>query len=266
MRFCGVLGMTNAVTVSAPSAVVVGAYFAVTGTVSPAVDTVQIQLAGQNTTLPTGVWFYCQTANGVFSGLVQAVAPGTWYVWAYDPLTGVSAVSGPVVVGAAGITDVPAVPVATATAASLLGGSAAGLTPDQLPAAAPAGDSDVLPVAQAASPKTLLGQTFGAIWTWVAGHLPGYLLPQVTIAANVNLTNSAHNGRILSVTATGVTITALLASLGPGFMAVLFNDSGSTVAVSGISLSSGTTIAAGACVLLTGRTVVGTLTISGRVI
>jgi hypothetical protein len=237
---------------------------AVTGAVVPATDAVQIQLSASNATLPSGPWYATTLAAGAFAGTLTPVAPGTWYAWAYDPATGVQAVSGALVVPVAALSTVSAVPVPQSVVATLLGGAAAGDTPDQLPAAAAAGDTDTAIVAQ--SGKVLFAQTFAAIWTWVQGHLPGYLLPQVNIATNVNLTNSAHNGRILSVTATGVTITALLASLGPGFTATLFNDSGSTVAVSGITLSTGTTIAANGVVELFGRTVAGNLVIWGRVI
>lgn len=228
--------MTSSVTVSAPSAAAVGVFFAVTGAVSPDADAVQLQLASQNATLPTGPWYGAQTSNGVFTGTLMPVAAGTWYVWAYDPVTGAQAVSGAVLVGGAGGTVVP---VPTTIVASLLGGSAAGETPDALTAAAAASDADTALVAQ--SGKTLFAQSFSAIWTWIQGHLPGYLMPQVTIsvAGTVQLDNSAHNQRVLLVAAAGVTIAPLIPSLGPGFACDVINASGSTVALSGITTDTG---------------------------
>jgi hypothetical protein len=193
--------------------------------------------------LPTGPWYGAQTSNGVFTGALMPVAAGGWYVWAYDPVTGAQAVSDAILVGGTGGTVVP---VPTTIVASLLGGSAAGDTPDELTTAATALDSDTALVAQGG--KTLFAQPFSAIWTWIQSHLPGYLMPQVTIsvAGTVALDSSAHNQRVLLITVSGVTIQPLLSSMGSGFACDVVNASGSTVALSGITTTTGAgTIAAG---------------------
>lgn len=238
--------MTNVITITVPAAASVGVAFPVAGTVSPAGHTVQVQLDTQNTTLPTGPWAAATTAAGTFAGVVEIVAPGTWYVWGYDPISGASAVSSVITVPMPGLSYVEGVPVSTSVVASLLGGSAAGETPDELTTAAAAADTDTALVAQGG--KTLFAQPFSGIWAWIQGHLPGYLLPQVTVAAagTVQLDNSAHNQRVLLIAADGVTIMPLASSMGPGFVCDVINASGSTVALSGITTSTGAdSIAAG---------------------
>jgi hypothetical protein len=235
--------MNNSVSVLAPGVGSVGVFLPVTGTVSPGADAVQLQLASQDATLPIGAWVGAQVSNGLFTGFLMPVAAGTWYVWAYDPVTGAQAVSSAIAVGGTGGMVVP---IPTSLVAALLGGPAAGETPDALSVAAAASDTDTALVAQ--SGKTLFAQPFSAIWSWVETHLPGYLLPQVTISAagTVQLDNSAHNQRVLLVTAAGVTIAPLATSLGPGFACDLINGSGTTVAFSGITTDTGaSTIAAG---------------------
>lgn len=253
---------SNSVTVSAPATGTVGVFLAITGTVSPAGDAVQLQLSSQNATLPSGPWYGAQTAGGVFTGLLLPVAGGTWYVWAYDPVTGTDGVSGAIVVGSAAQAVVP---IPTSVVASLLGGSAAGETPDELTQAEAASDTDTALVAQ--SGKTLFAQPLAAIWTWIQGHLPGYLLPQVTFSAasTVNLDNSAHNQRVLLITAGGVSIQPNIASLGPGFVCDVINASGSTVALSGITTNTGAgTIAAGGIARILAATTGGTLTVYAK--
>jgi hypothetical protein len=238
--------MTNAITITAPAVASVGVAFPVAGTVSPTSDTVQVQLATQDTTLPTGAWEAATTAAGTFAGVVEIVAPGTWYVWGYDPISGASGVSSAITAPVAGLNYVEGIPVSTSIVASLLGGSAAGETPDELTIAAAAADTDTALVAQGG--KTLFAQPFSAIWAWIQGHLPGYLLPQITVAATgtVQLDNSAHNQRVLLITADDVTIMPLVSSMGPGFVCDVINASGSTVALSGITTSTGAgSIAAG---------------------
>jgi hypothetical protein len=179
------------------------------------------------------------TAAGTFAGVVEIVAPGTWYVWGYDPINGASAVSSAITVPAAALNYVEGIPESTSIVASLLGGSAAGETPDQLATAAAAADTDTALVAQGG--KTLFAQSFSAIWAWIQGHLPGYLLPQVTIAVagTVQLDNSAHNQRLLLVTVSGVTIMPLASSMGPGFVCDVINASGSSVTLSGMTTNTG---------------------------
>ena len=258
--------MTSVVTITAPGAALVGVAFAVAGTVSPAGDPVQVQLDTQNTTLPAGPWDVATTAGGTFAGVVEIVAAGTWYVWGYDPISGASAVSSAIAVPAAALNVVEGVPVSTSIVASLLGGSAAGETPDELSIAGAAADTDTALVAQGG--KTLFAQPFSAIWTWIQGHLPGYLLPQVTIAqaGTVQLDNSAHNQRLLLITGSGVTMTPLIASLGPGFVCDVINASGSSVALSGMTTNTGAgSIAAGGIARLFAATPPGgTLTVYAK--
>jgi hypothetical protein len=223
---------------------------------------VQIQLSNQNITLPSGPWVSATTAAGAYAGVLTPVAAGTWYVWVYDPTTGLSAVSSAVSVPSAALPLVPSVPVGTSQAASLLGGSAAGVTPDLLSAAGAATDGDTAMVAQ--SSKVLFAQPFSAIWTWITTHLLGYLLPvvQVTAAGTVLLNNAVHNQRILQITASGVTISPNTTSLGAGFVCDVINDSGSTVALSGMTVSTGASvIAAGSGARILGRSVSGTVTL-----
>jgi hypothetical protein len=236
--------MTNSVTVSANGIGMVGAALAVTGTVSPAGDTAQVQLSTSATTLPTGAWTSATTATGTFATTLTPMAPGTWYVWAYDPVTGAQAVSAPVLVASPALQTVAALPIPTAVVASLLGGSAAGETPDELPAAAPPAGSDTALVAQGG--KAILAQPFSAIAAWLAAQLPGFLLPSIPVTASVALENGVHNQRLLVVEAAGVTLSPLLTSLGDGFACTVINASGATVALSDMSSNTGATqIAAG---------------------
>jgi hypothetical protein len=235
--------MTNFLTVSVVGAGMVGATLAVTGTVSPAGDTVQLSTGAA--TLPTGAWTTATSANGTFATTLTPVAAGTWYVWAYDPVTGAQAVSGAVTVASPALQIVAALPIPTAVVASLLGGSAAGETPDELPAAAPPAGSDTALVAQ--SGKAILAQPFSAIAEWLAAQLPGFLIPSVPVTGSVALESVVHNQRILVVEAAGVTLSPLLTSLGDGFACTVINASGATVALSGMTSSTGATqIAIGA--------------------
>jgi hypothetical protein len=229
--------MTNFVTVAVNNAGTVGVALAVTGTVSPAGDTVQVQLSTSAATLPAGVWTSAATANGTFATNLVPVAAATWYVWAYDPVTGAQAVSEAVLVVSPTLRTVAALPLPTAVVASLLGGSAAGETPDELPAAAAPAASDTALVAQ--SGKSILAQPFSVIAEWVAAQLPGFLLPSVPVTASVALESTVHNQRILVVEAAGVTLSPLLTSLGDGFACTIINASGATVALSGMTSNTG---------------------------
>lgn len=112
--------MTNAVTVTAPASGVVGQGLAITGTVAPATDTVSLQLAQQNATLPTGTWTPATTVNGAFAGVLEPVSAGNWYVWAFDQLTGLSAVSGVISVPNNALPILNAAPLSDEQAATLL--------------------------------------------------------------------------------------------------------------------------------------------------
>lgn len=112
--------MTNAVTISAPATGTVGQTIAVSGTVSPATDTVSLMLSQQNATLPTSPSVSATTANGSFAGVLAIPAAGTWYVWAWDQATGAQAVSAAIAVPNAAQTAVLAVPMPASEAGSLL--------------------------------------------------------------------------------------------------------------------------------------------------
>jgi hypothetical protein len=234
--------MTNSVTVAVAGTGTAGAALAVTGTVSPAGDSVQVQLSTSATSLPSGAWTTATTANGNFATTLTPVAAGTWYVWAYDPVTGAQAVSGAVVVSSGALLTVAALPLPTSLVASLLGGSAAGETPDELPTAATPAGSDTALVAQGG--KSILAQPFSAIAQWLATQMPGFLLATVPVTASTALDTSVHNQRVLVVESAGVTISPMLASLGDGFACTIINASGSTVALSGMTTSTGASVIA----------------------
>jgi hypothetical protein len=256
--------MTNSVTVSFSGTPAVGAALTVSGTVSPAADVVSVCLSQQNTTLPTGPFFYALTTSGAYSTTLTPTAPGTYYAWAWDQATGAQAVSGAIVVPNPAVPALAAVPLAESAAAALLNGTAAGLTPDLLPAAAAPSGSDTFLVSQ--SGKNILAQTWTALWTWITGLLPSYLLPVKVITSSTALDTSDHNGRILQVTATGVTISVNTNSMSAGFNCTVINDSSGVVTFSGINVDSGgTTMAAGRVAEIYARLIGTTLTVTAKV-
>jgi hypothetical protein len=87
--------------VTAPGTGTAGAALAVTGSVSPTTDAVNVQLATQDSTAPTGGWTAAVNTAGSFAASLTAVAAGTYYAWAQDPATGLTAVSAAIVVTAA---------------------------------------------------------------------------------------------------------------------------------------------------------------------
>jgi hypothetical protein len=78
-----------------------GTALAVSGTVYPASDAVNVQLATQNTTAPTSGWVAATNSAGSISASLTPSAAGTYYAWAQDPATGVTAVSNAITVSAA---------------------------------------------------------------------------------------------------------------------------------------------------------------------
>src|SRR6185437_7199863 len=70
-----------------------------------------------------------------------------------------------------------------------------GQTIDMAQPAGPAQDGDQLWVSQGSS--TLLRQSLGAIWSWIAGKLPGYKRPVVELSVDTTLDSTVHNGRVL---------------------------------------------------------------------
>jgi hypothetical protein len=112
-----------------------------------------------------------------------------------------------------------------------------GQTINQLPAAAPAADSDELLVAQGSD--SLSVQSFGAIWTYLQAKLPSYKPGVVELTGNTVLDATSHNGRILIASAP-LTLTANFANMGSGFSCTLINLSAGSVEMgTGISSGSG---------------------------
>jgi len=87
--------------VTAPGTGAAGTALMVTGTVSPASDTVNVQLAGQNTVAPTSGWTGATNTAGSFTGALTPASGGTYYVWAQDATSGITAVSAAIAVSAA---------------------------------------------------------------------------------------------------------------------------------------------------------------------
>jgi hypothetical protein len=88
-------------TLSVPSTATAGSAMTVSGTVSPIADTVNLQLSTQNTAAPTSGWSASTNSNGNFSISLTPNAAGTFYAWAQDPVSGVTAVSSAITVAAA---------------------------------------------------------------------------------------------------------------------------------------------------------------------
>jgi hypothetical protein len=72
----------------------------VSGTVSPAADSVNVQLSTQNTAPPTSGWTAAVNSAGSFAASLTPSASGTYYAWAQDPVTGLTAVSAAIIVAA----------------------------------------------------------------------------------------------------------------------------------------------------------------------
>jgi hypothetical protein len=87
--------------VSAPATGAAEVALTVTGTVSPAADAVNVQLATQNTVVPTSGWTPATNTAGNFTVALTPDAGGTYFAWAQDATTGLSAVSSAITVSAA---------------------------------------------------------------------------------------------------------------------------------------------------------------------
>jgi hypothetical protein len=119
-------------TVSAPATGTAGTALAVTGTVSPAADAVNVQLATQNETAPTSGWTAAVTTSGSFAASLTPASAGTYYVWAQDPASGLTDVSGAITVAAqAGVTYSINNPGGTSTHGSGSIGLNGGISPAQ---------------------------------------------------------------------------------------------------------------------------------------
>ncbi len=115
-----------------------------------------------------------------------------------------------------------------------------GQTINQLPAAAPVADSDLLFVAQASN--SLSVQSFGALWSYLQVKLPTVKQGVVELTANTVLDGTVHNDKLL-VVSVPLTLTANFANMGSGFSCNLINlSAGSVTMGTGISSGSGTTI------------------------
>ena len=88
----------NALTVTAPSTGASGTALVVAGTVWPISDAVQIALGTSATVAPTSGYVAAASNGGVLSGSLTPGSAGTYYVWANDTVTALTAVSGPVAV------------------------------------------------------------------------------------------------------------------------------------------------------------------------
>ncbi len=88
----------NSLTVSAPGTGVAGTALAVSGSVWPVSDSVQIALATSSLVAPTSGYVAAANSGGMLSGSLTPVAAGTYYVWANDLVTALTAVSGPIAV------------------------------------------------------------------------------------------------------------------------------------------------------------------------
>ncbi len=124
-----------------------------------------------------------------------------------------------------------------------------GTTIDQAAAAAAAGDSDMLWVAQ--NGNMMSRQTLAGVWTWIQTKLPTTRIATVEISTDTALDGTVHNGRIL-VCSQPVLLTPILANMGTGFHCEVINlSTGIVTFAAGIRSASGlTTLAAGQSCLL----------------
>jgi len=87
--------------VTAPATGTAGTTLGVTGTVTPAADGVNMQLSTQNTTAPSSGWSAATNSAGTLSASLTPAAAGTYYAWAQDAVSGLTAVSAAITVAAA---------------------------------------------------------------------------------------------------------------------------------------------------------------------
>ncbi len=105
-------------------------------------------------------------------------------------------------------------------------------------------DGDAFWVAQGST--TMVGQTFSAVWPWIASKLVTFKTPSVEIAVNTTLDGTVHNARLL-VCSHPVALTCLTTNMGAGFQCEVVNLSSGTVsfASSVISSNGATTLSYG---------------------
>jgi hypothetical protein len=114
-----------------------------------------------------------------------------------------------------------------------------GQTIDQLPAAGPAADSDLLLVAQGGN--ALASQSFAAIWTYAAQKIPTMRRQVVELNSNTVLDATTHNQRVL-VASQPITLTANFTNMGSGFTCRVINLAAGPVTM-GTGITSGTGVA-----------------------
>jgi len=96
-----VSAIAASITVSAPATGTAGSAIAISGAVSPAADGVNVQLANQNSSAPTSGWTTATNSAGSFTASLTPAVSGTYYAWAQDPSSGLTAASSAIVVTAA---------------------------------------------------------------------------------------------------------------------------------------------------------------------
>ena len=93
--------VTASLSVSAPWTGTAGAALAVSGAVTPVADAVEMVLDVQNGTAPVSGWVPATNTGGSLSAALTPSDSGTYYAWAMDTVTGVTAVSSAIAVAAA---------------------------------------------------------------------------------------------------------------------------------------------------------------------
>jgi hypothetical protein len=131
-----------------------------------------------------------------------------------------------------------------------------GQTIDQLPAAGPATDSDLLLVAQGGN--ALSSQSFAAIWTYVALKIPTMRTGVVELITNTVLDATNHNKRVL-VVSQPIVLSANFTNMGSGFSCRVINLSAGVVTMGTgiISGSGGSALPPGASAEIVGLTYSG---------
>lgn len=166
-------------------------------------------------------------SNGVISATAGISTGGT--------ATSVSSIGALPVVTSMASQDLVAVNHAGSDRAITYSNLLGGVTIDQAQAAGAAGDTDTIWVAQGSNVMT--GQSFGAIWIWIAGKLPTYKSQIVEITTNTTLDTTVHNGRIL-ICSQPVTLTSLTNNMGSGFCCTVINASSGNINLSAGFISS----------------------------
>lgn len=126
-----------------------------------------------------------------------------------------------------------------------------GQTIDAAQPARPASDTDTFWIAQGSN--IMLRQSLSAIWSWIAGKVPGYKLPVVELTTDTTLDGTVHNARLL-VCSQPLTLTPAFANMGSGFTCEVLNLSTGVVNLAGgfTTTSGNTSIPSGQAALVRG--------------